>query len=107
MPSSSVSGLWRSYGAQTGCPSPSRSGRRDVDALAALLALQCAMADRGYPAPVPLTGLTELGPGLAVAMSYDRSGEPTDARLPGVRRAMAAGLLQFIAEAQAARGALA
>lgn len=79
----------------------------DPAALAAQIALQSAMASRGYPAPAPLTELTALGLGWAVAMTHDRPGEPTDARLPGVRRVMAAGLARFLAEAQAARGALA
>ena len=78
----------------------------DKAALAAQIALQSAMAQRGYPAPAPLTGLSELGAGWAVAMAYDRSGEPTDARLPGVRRAMAAGLARFLIESRAARGSL-
>src|SRR5262245_48268377 len=79
----------------------------DAEALAGQLALQLAMAGGGYPAPTLLTGLTGLGVGWAAAMTYDRSGMPTDLRRAGVRRAMATGLAQFIREAEACRGGIA
>src|SRR5919202_1339152 len=79
-------------------------GAADARSLAAQTGVQAAMAARGYPAPAVLTGLSALGPGWAVAMAYDRSGVPTDARVPGVRRAMAEGLARFVAEAEACRG---
>lgn len=57
------------------------------------------MRERGFPAPDVLAGPLALGPGWAVAMSYDRSGSPTNAtRLP-VRRMMPVGLARLVAEA--------
>ena len=79
-------------------------GTADARALAAQTEVQAAMAARGYPAPAVLTRLSPLGPGWAVGMAYDRAGVPTDARVPGVRRAMAEGLARFVAEAEACRG---
>ena len=79
-------------------------GAADARSLAAQMGVQAAMAARGFPAPAVLTGLSALGPGWAIGMAYDRAGVPTDARVPGVRRAMAAGLARFVAEAEACRG---
>ena len=79
-------------------------GTADARSLAAQMEVQAAMAARGFPAPAVLTELSALGPGWAVGMAYDRAGVPTDARVPGVRRAMAAGLARFVAEAEACRG---
>jgi hypothetical protein len=79
-------------------------GTADARSLAAQMEVQAAMAARGFPAPAVLTKLSALGPGRAVGMAYDRAGVPTDARVPGVRRAMAAGLARFVAEAEACRG---
>jgi hypothetical protein len=50
----------------------------DRQGLSAQLAVQRAMAADGYPAPAVLTGLSALGPAMAVAMSYNRDGEPTE-----------------------------
>jgi hypothetical protein len=63
------------------------------------------MAANGYPAPTVLTGLSALGPALAVAMSYNRDGEPADARISRVCQHMARGLAQFIADADSYRDA--
>ena len=79
-------------------------GTADARSLAAQMEVQAAMAARGFPAPAVLTKLSALGPGWAVGMEYDRAGAPTDVRIPGVRRAMAAGLARFMAEAEACRG---
>jgi hypothetical protein len=81
------------------------AGGTDRHALSAQLAVQRAMAANGYPAPTVLTGLSTLGPALAVAMSYNRDGEPTDARIPRVREHMARGLAQFTVEADSYREA--
>src|SRR5919206_3684706 len=78
-------------------------GAADARSLAAQMEVQAAMAARGFPAPAVLTELSALGPGRAVGMAYGRAGVPTDARVPGVRRAMAAGLARFVAEAEACR----
>ena len=79
-------------------------GGADPRSLAAQMEVQAAMASRGYPAPPVLTRLSALGPGWAVAMAYDRTGAPTDVRVPGVRDAMAAGLARLVAEADPCRG---
>lgn len=79
-------------------------GTADARSLAAQMEVQAAMAARGFPAPAVLTKLSALGPGWAIGMAYDRSGVPTDARITGVRRAMAAGLARFVAEAEVCRG---
>jgi hypothetical protein len=79
-------------------------GTTDARSLAAQMEVQAAMAARGFPAPAMLTSLSALGPGWAVGMAYDRAGVPTDARVPGVRHAMAKGLARFVAEAEACRG---
>jgi hypothetical protein len=63
---------------------------------AAQVRIQSAMAEAGYPAPRVLAGLSALGPGMAMLMAFDRSGEATDVRKPGVRDAMARGLAEFI-----------
>jgi hypothetical protein len=68
----------------------------DPKALSAQLQLQAGLAACGFLAPRVLTGLSPLGPGWAAAMEYKRDGVATDVRLPGVRRAMAAGLSQFV-----------
>src|SRR4051794_35162965 len=78
-------------------------GGTDPRALAAQMAVQVTMGARGFPAPAVLTSVSALGPGWAVGMAYDRAGVPTDARVPGVRRAMAVGLARFVAEAEACR----
>jgi hypothetical protein len=75
----------------------------DAVALSAQLRVQGMMAARGFPAPAVLTRLSPLGPGQAVAMSYNRDGLPTDARIPGARRRMAAGLRRFVVEAEMCR----
>jgi hypothetical protein len=54
--------------------------------LSAQLAVQRAMAADGYPAPAVLTDLSALGPASAIAVSYNRDGEPTDARIPSTWR---------------------
>jgi hypothetical protein len=63
--------------------------------------VQAFLAARGFPAPPVLHGLAPFGPGHAVAMAFDRRGAPTDARLPGVRRAMAHTLARLVQEAAA------
>jgi hypothetical protein len=75
----------------------------DRQGLSAQLAVQRAMAADGYPAPAVLTDLSPLGPATAVAMSYNRDGEPTDARIHVVCRHMARGLARFIARADSFR----
>jgi len=72
------------------------SGEADPKALSAQLQVQAGLAACGFPAPRVLTELSPLGPGWAAAMEYKRDGVATDVRVPGVRRAMAAGLLQFV-----------
>lgn len=79
-------------------------GRMARDRLSAQMAVQGALAGHGFPAPGVLTEVSALGPGWAVAMAYNRAGMSTDVRVPGVRRAMAAGLAGFLAEAEAVRG---
>jgi hypothetical protein len=71
-------------------------GDADSKALSAQLQVQAGLAACGFPAPRVLTGLSRLGPGWATAMEYKRDGVATDVRVPGVRRAMAAGLSQFV-----------
>jgi hypothetical protein len=66
---------------------------------AAQVRIQSAMAEAGYPAPKVLAGLSVLGPGMAMLMAFDRSGEATDVRMPGVRDAMARGLAEFVSAA--------
>lgn len=72
------------------------SGAADPKALSAQLQVQAGLAACGFPAPRVLTDLSRLGPGWAAAMEYKRDGVATDVRVPGVRRAMAAGLWQFV-----------
>ena len=72
------------------------SGEADPRALSAQLQVQAGLAARGFPAPRVLTELSPLGPGWAAAMEYKRDGVATDVRVPGVRRAMAAGLSEFV-----------
>jgi hypothetical protein len=71
----------------------------DRQGLFAQLAVQQAMAADGYPTSAILTDLSALGPATAVAMSYNRDGEPTDARIYAVCQHMARGLARFIARA--------
>jgi hypothetical protein len=72
------------------------SGEADPTALSAQLQVQAGFAACGFPAPRVLTELSRLGPGWAAAMEHKRDGVATDVRVPGVRRAMAAGLSQFV-----------
>ena len=74
-------------------------GSVEVTSLSAQLAVQDAMAARGYPAPAVLTKLSPLGPCWVVTMAYKADGVPTDVRTVGVRRNMAWGLARFIAVA--------
>jgi hypothetical protein len=71
-------------------------GEADPKALSAQLQVQAGLAACGFPAPRVLTELSPLGPGWAAAMEYRRDGVATDVRVPGVRRAMAAGLSRFV-----------
>ncbi|HEV7689429.1 MAG TPA: hypothetical protein VGO52_01330 [Hyphomonadaceae bacterium] len=66
---------------------------------AAQVHIQSALAEAGYPAPKVLAGLSALGAGMAMLMAFDRSGEASDVRKPGVRDAMARGLAEFIGAA--------
>ena len=75
----------------------------DRQGLFAQLAVQRAMAAGGYPAPAVLTDLSALGPAVAVAMSFNRDGEPTDARIHVVCQHMARGLARFITRANGLR----
>lgn len=75
----------------------------DVRSLAAQMMVQRTMGARGFPAPAVLTGPVALGPGWAVGMAYDRSGVPTDATHPAIRRAMASGLARFVRDADCFR----
>lgn len=72
----------------------------EAAALSAQLRVQGIMAARGFPAPAILTRLSPLGPGQAVAMSYNRDGAPTDVRISGIRRRMAEGLARLVSEAE-------
>jgi hypothetical protein len=76
------------------------SGEADPKALSAQLQVQAGLAACGFPAPRVLTDLSPLGPGWATAMEYKRDGVATDVRVPGVRRAMAAGLSHFVRVSQ-------
>jgi len=78
-------------------------GEADPKALSAQLRVQAGLAACGFPAPRVLTGLSRLGPGWAAAMEYKRDGVATDVRVPGVRRAMAAGLAQFVRLSESCR----
>ena len=78
-------------------------GEADPKALSAQLQVQAGLAARGFPAPRVLTQLARLGPGWAAAMEYKRDGVATDVRVPGVRRAMAAGLSQFVTVSESYR----
>lgn len=80
------------------------SGGADSRALSAQLKVQASLAAGGFPAPRVLTDLSRLGPGWAIAMEYKRDGVPTDVRVPGVRRAMAAGLARFMRSSEPYRG---
>ena len=51
----------------------------DLHALAAQMAVQAAMAVRGFPAPAVLTKLSALGPGWAVGIG-SRHGTASDSR---------------------------
>jgi hypothetical protein len=75
----------------------------DRQGLSAQLAVQRAMAADGYPAPAVLTDLSALGPAAAVAMSYNRDGDATDARTHVVCQRMAQGLARFITMADSLR----
>jgi hypothetical protein len=72
------------------------SSEADSKALSAQLRVQAGLAARGFPAPRVLTELSRLGPGWAAAMEHKHDGVATDVRVRGVRRAMAAGLWQFV-----------
>jgi Phosphotransferase enzyme family len=78
-------------------------GSTETVGLSAQLKVQGVMAARGFLTPAILTRLPPLGPGQAVAMSYNRHGVPTDVRVPGVRRQMAEGLARLMAEAETCR----
>lgn len=71
----------------------------DPAALAAQLRMQDALARRGFPAPALRSGLERMGEAWAVLMDFDRSGEPTDVRKPGVTEAMGAGLARLVTAA--------
>lgn len=58
-------------------------GSVDGASLSAQLAVQHAMASRGYPTPAVLTHLSPLGPCWAVVTAYKADGVPTDARIAG------------------------
>jgi hypothetical protein len=79
------------------------SGEADPKALSAQLQVQAGLAACGFPAPRVLTDLSRLGPGWATVMEYKRDGVVTDVRVPGVRRAMAAGLSQFVRVSESCR----
>jgi hypothetical protein len=79
------------------------SGDTAAPGLSAQLQVQAAMSKQGFPAPAVLAPLSPLGPGHAAAMSHERGGEPTDARIPAVRRHMAQGLALLLREADACR----
>ena len=66
------------------------------DYLAAVMDLQTALADSGYPAPRPLIGPVAVGAGHVTAeVMLDRS-PGVNGHDPGVRVALAAGLAQFV-----------
>jgi hypothetical protein len=66
------------------------------DYLAAVMDVQAALADSGYPAPRPLVGPVAVGGGhvTAEAMLVRHGG--IDGHDPEVRRALAAGLARFV-----------
>jgi hypothetical protein len=78
-------------------------GEADPKALSAQLQVQAGLAACGFPAPRVLAELSRLGLGWAAAMEYKRGGVATDVRVPGVRRAMAAGLSQFVRTSESYR----
>jgi hypothetical protein len=75
-------------------------GAVDTAALTGQLCLRGLMLRKGFPAPAILLEPMPLGPGIAALMTYDRSGEPTDVRIPGVREGMARWLARFVSSAR-------
>jgi len=66
------------------------------DYLAAVIDVQTALADSGYPAPRPLAGPVAVGGGHVTAeVMVDRS-PGVNGHDPGVRMALAAGLARFV-----------
>jgi hypothetical protein len=70
--------------------------RTSVAFLDAMQTVQRRLADRGFPAPVPLVVPVPLGRGVAVAETLLDGGRVADAHDPAVRRAMAAGLARLV-----------
>jgi hypothetical protein len=81
-------------------------GTADPATLTLQMQVQSILAGEGYPAPAIFTQLLPLGPGWAVAMEFNRSGSPTDVRVPGTRRAMATGLARLVALAEPLQGVI-
>jgi len=72
--------------------------RREVSLvhLAAVQRVQARLADGGFPAPYPVLGPAPLARGVAVVETLLGRGGWADAHDPAVRRAVAAGLAQFV-----------
>lgn len=64
--------------------------------LAAMQAVQHALADAGFPAPAPLAAPQPLDAGIAVAETLLDAGERADGHDPAVRRTMASELVRLV-----------
>ncbi|MBD0329362.1 MAG: hypothetical protein ICV64_04585 [Thermoleophilia bacterium] len=73
-------------------------------ALEGARAVQQALWARGFPAPRPLAGPLPVGRGHALVDEWREDGDFKDTRAPALRRAMAATLARFVAEAAAVPG---
>ena len=65
--------------------------------LSEALAVQRHLAERGFPAPLPLTGPIQTPGGLAVGETLLDRGRPEDPHEPAIRRAMASALAELVA----------
>jgi hypothetical protein len=68
----------------------------DRDHLAAVQRIQAVLSQAGFPCPRPLAGPAPLGRGVGLAETLLDDGEPADARVPAVRRALAAALARLV-----------
>lgn len=64
--------------------------------LAAVAAVQGALATAGYPAPRPIIGPAPCRSGHLTAEEHLEQARPADAHDPGIRRLLASGLARFI-----------
>jgi hypothetical protein len=77
-----------------------------VEYLRVVVAIQAALAARGYPAPRPLAGPVAVGTGQVTVEEMIRCGHRADGHDPGVRSILATGLAEFVTLAQEHRDAL-